>query len=165
MILIDCSIFSIKLQINTRHYLLYESNCGIFSKPFMRNFSLKKTCCLATNIQLLYSQHCDRCWPSTIMSRWRHQMETFSALLALCEGNPPATGGFPSQRSVTRSFDVFFDESLNRQLNIQWNCRWFETPWSPCDVVPRHVQAILTNFAFLYIYIYIYIYIYSVRAP
>ena len=40
---------------------------------------------------------------------WRHQMETFSALLALSERNPPVTGGFPSQRSVTRSFDVFFD--------------------------------------------------------
>ena len=25
---------------------------------------------------------------------WRHQMETFSALLDLCEGNPPVTGGF-----------------------------------------------------------------------
>ena len=34
---------------------------------------------------------------------WRHQMETFSALLTLCEGNPPVTGGFPSQRTVTRS--------------------------------------------------------------
>ena len=28
-------------------------------------------------------------------------METFSALLALCEGNPPVTGGFASQRPVT----------------------------------------------------------------
>ena len=27
----------------------------------------------------------------------------FSALLALCEGNPPVTGGFPSQRTVTRN--------------------------------------------------------------
>ena len=35
-------------------------------------------------------------------------METFSALLAICEGNPPATGGFSSQRPVTRSFDFFF---------------------------------------------------------
>ena len=25
-------------------------------------------------------------------------METFSTLLALCEGNPPVTGGFPSQK-------------------------------------------------------------------
>ena len=35
-------------------------------------------------------------------------METFSALLAICAGNPPVTGGLPSQRPVTRSFDVFF---------------------------------------------------------
>ena len=30
---------------------------------------------------------------------WRHQMETFSALLALCEGNPPVTGGLPLRAS------------------------------------------------------------------
>ena len=35
-------------------------------------------------------------------------METFSTLLALCEGNPAVTSGFPSQMPVTRSFDVFF---------------------------------------------------------
>ena len=35
-------------------------------------------------------------------------METFSALLAICEGNSPVTGEFPAQRPVTRSFDVFF---------------------------------------------------------
>ena len=40
-------------------------------------------------------------------ARWRHQMETFSSLLAICEGNPPVTGGFPSRRPVTWSFDVF----------------------------------------------------------
>ena len=38
---------------------------------------------------------------------WRHQMETFSALLALCVENSPVTGEFPSQRPVTWSFDVF----------------------------------------------------------
>ena len=27
---------------------------------------------------------------------WRHDMETFSALLTLCEANPPVTGGFSS---------------------------------------------------------------------
>ena len=41
-------------------------------------------------------------------SWWRHQMEIISALLALCVGNSPVPGEFPSQRSVTRSFDVFF---------------------------------------------------------
>ena len=33
-------------------------------------------------------------------------METFSALLAICAGNSPVPGEFPSQRPVTRSFDV-----------------------------------------------------------
>ena len=49
-----------------------------------------------------------RSW-SNINPWWRHQMETFSALLALCARNSPVTGEFPSQRPVTRSFDVFFD--------------------------------------------------------
>ena len=39
-------------------------------------------------------------------------METFSTLLALCEGKSPVTGESPSQRPVTRSFDVFFDLRL-----------------------------------------------------
>ena len=39
-------------------------------------------------------------------------METFSALLALCERNPPVTIEFPSQRPVMQSFDVFFDLRL-----------------------------------------------------
>ena len=39
---------------------------------------------------------------------WRHQMKTFSALLALCEGNPPVTGGFPykSQRRGALIFSL-----------------------------------------------------------
>ena len=40
-------------------------------------------------------------------------METFSALLALCAGNSRVTGEFPSQRTVTWSFDVFFNLHLN----------------------------------------------------
>ena len=63
-------------------------------------------------------------------SSWRrNQMETFSALLALCEGNPPVTGGLPSQRPVMRSFDVFFDLRLNKRLNKKSRRRWFEKPW------------------------------------
>ena len=68
---------------------------------------------------------------------WRHQMETFSALLALCEGNSPVTGEFPSQRPVTRSFDVFFDLRLYKWLSKQSRRRWFETPsrslWRHCN--------------------------------
>ena len=44
---------------------------------------------------------------------WRHQMKSFSALLALCAGNSPVAGEFPSQTPVMRSFDVCFDLRLN----------------------------------------------------
>ena len=39
---------------------------------------------------------------------WRHQMETFSALLTLCAGNSSVTGEFPAQRPVKWRFDVLF---------------------------------------------------------
>ena len=39
---------------------------------------------------------------------WRHQIEIYSASLALCGRNPPVTIGFPSQRPATRIFKVFF---------------------------------------------------------
>ena len=72
------------------------------------------------------------------ISWWRHQMETFSALLAFCAGNSPVTGEFPTQRPVTRSFYVFFDLRLNQQLSKRWKRRWFETPscslWRHCNV-------------------------------
>ena len=58
---------------------------------------------------------------------WRHQMETFSALLAICAGNSPVAGEFPAQRPVTRSFDVFFDLCLNKRLSKQSWGWWFET--------------------------------------
>ena len=48
---------------------------------------------------------------------WRHQMETFSALLAICAGNSPVPGEFPTQRPVTRGFDVYFDLRPNKRLS------------------------------------------------
>ena len=44
-------------------------------------------------------------------------METFSALLAFCAGNSPVTGKFPTQRPVTRGFDVFFDLRLKKTID------------------------------------------------
>ena len=75
-----------------------------------------------------------------ILPWWRHQMETFSALLALSAGNAPVTGEFPSQRPVTRSFDVFFDLLLNKRLSKQSRGWWFETPSrSLCGRCNAHV--------------------------
>ena len=61
---------------------------------------------------------------------WRHQTETFSALLAICVRGP-VTGEFPAQRPVTRSFDAFFDLRLNELLSKQSFGWWFETPSHP----------------------------------
>ena len=58
-------------------------------------------------------------------------MGIFSALLALCVGNSPVTGEFPSQRSVTQSLDVSFALRLNKGLSKQSRGWWFESPsWS-----------------------------------
>ena len=62
---------------------------------------------------------------------WRHQMETFSALLAICAGNSPFLGEFPTQRPVTRSFDAYFDLRLNKRLCKQSWGWWFETLLCP----------------------------------
>ena len=62
---------------------------------------------------------------------WRHQMETFSALLAICAENSPVPGEFSTQRPVTRSFDVYFDLRPNKGLSKQLWGWWFETQSCP----------------------------------
>ena len=70
---------------------------------------------------------------------WRHQMETFSALLTLCAGNSPVTSEFPAQRPVTRSFGVFFHLHLKRLSKQSWGW-WFETLSRP---LWRHCNGLL----------------------
>ena len=67
------------------------------------------------------------------ISWWRHQIETFSALLTLCAGNSRVIGEFPSQRPVTRSFDVF--------------SAWTNRPWARGSPPPTPTS--LQNYVFL----------------
>ena len=95
------------------------------------------------------------------ISWWRHRRGTFSAFLALCEGNPPVTDMFPSQGPVTRSFDVFFEQRLNKRLSTQSKRRWFETPsrslWRHCNVtiialnIPLRFSEAKGNILFAYL--------------
>ena len=84
---------------------------------------------------------------NTSYAWWRHQMETFTTSLALCVGNSPITGGFPSQRPVTWGFDVFVNLRLNKRLNKQSGRRRFETLsrslWSHCNVFLRTCRLYL----------------------
>ena len=60
----------------------------------------------------------------------------FRATGPLC-GEFTGPGAFPTQRPVTRSFDVFFDLRLNKRLSKQPGGWWFETPpwslWRQCN--------------------------------
>ena len=62
----------------------------------------------------------------------------FYTLLAICVGNSPVTGEFPTQWPVMRSFGGFFLYlCLNKRLSKQWWRWWFETPscslWRDCN--------------------------------
>ena len=79
-------------------------------------------------------------------------METFSALLAICARNSPVTGEFPTQRPVTRSFDIFFDLRMNcrenngeagdlRSLRAHYDVivTWY--PWEPISTNLRYMSV------------------------
>ena len=63
-------------------------------------------------------------------------------VIGLCEGNPPVNGGFPSQRPVTRSFDIFFDLCLNKRSSKQSKRGIYETSsrslWRHCNTKNEH---------------------------
>ena len=50
--------------------------------------------------------HCRRAFLCGV-AWWRHEMGTFSALLAICAGKSPVSGELPAQRPVTWCFDAF----------------------------------------------------------
>ena len=81
-----------------------------------------------------------------VNSWWRHQMETFSALLALCAGNSPVAGEFLAQRPGMGSLDVFYDLSLNKRLSKQSWDWWFETLshplWRHCNVLSHTMKSL-----------------------
>ena len=83
------------------HVVLHHCSWGFFPVP----------CRVVKSLQFI--------WIWRHLTWWRHQMETFSALLALCEGNSPMTGEFPWQRPVTRGFDI--------SLIHAWTNNWVNT--------------------------------------
>ena len=86
-------------------------------------------------------------WNKCFSPWWRHQMETFSVLLAICAGNSPVSGEFPTQRPVTRSFDTFFH--MNKRLSKQSRGWWFETLswplWRHCNAMEESHKGKLNS--------------------
>ena len=87
---------------------IYEYNNLLYSQPLQQ--------CALSSLELYFSTDA-----VTVHLWWFHQIEPFSALLALCDR------WIPSQKSVTRSFDILFDLRLNKWLSKQSWGWWFET--------------------------------------
>ena len=68
-------------------------------------------------------------WLQGMGAWWRHQMETFAALLALCAGTSSVTGQFSSQRPVTRSLGVFI-----------WSAPWINVWVNNRDLRRHHAH-------------------------
>ena len=73
---------------------------------------------------------------------WRYNMETFSALQTLCEGNPTVTGGSPHKGPVmlTLTFSLFKPK--------HWSCwtksrRRLQTPWRSRGVTAMRLKFIV----------------------
>ena len=99
--------------VNSPHKMLVTRNLFPFDDVIMQGLTL----CVNNRDRVIHICVSELShWSFRYMSpvpRWCHPMEPFAALLALCDGNSPITGEFPSQRPVTRSFDVFFDLRLD----------------------------------------------------
>ena len=82
--------------------------------------------------------------------KWNHFLRSWPFV----RENSPVIGEFPSQRPVTRSFDVFFDLRVNKRLSKQSWGWWFETPpcslWRNCnDGLTQIRREVINHFHYL----------------
>ena len=84
---------------------------------------------------ILLLWYCYQCRISYMMAS---SNETNSRLTGPLWGESTGHWCIPSQRPVTRSFDIFFDLRLNKRLSKHSGHQWFETPsrslWRHCNV-------------------------------
>ena len=105
-----------------------------FQAEFNRRFvfhlprtDVNHACASSTRVDGKYEHHRLGATGSEIEdASWCYDMAPLSALLALCEWNPPVTG------NVIRCIVVFFVVGLNKLLNKQ--ASWCERPWCSCEV-------------------------------
>ena len=107
--------------------VLHNHGISFRSFTYHEGFKCTHRAIILQNTTHIVHEYTREIMPHENSFTWCHQMETFSALLAICAGNSPVTSEFPAQRPVTWGFDVFFDLRLNKPLSKQWWGWWFET--------------------------------------
>ena len=89
------------------HILRNDGGKSEFSPIFSSSMNTQT---FSVSLSIWISKHSPMPW-------WGHQMDTFSALLAICAGNSPVPDEFTAQRPVTRSFDFFICTWINGIVN------------------------------------------------
>ena len=106
---------------------------NIFSKLVLQSLTSRDVSALESSFRILDWTCCYRL--SDLCSYIEYFTGEFQASQLIVAGE------FPTQRPVTRSFDVFFDLRLNKRLNKQSWGWWFETPscrsWRHSNADPR----------------------------
>ena len=103
-------------RMRSRPPLYYHSN--------WRTFSVMNLDCSFVLLTLIWRRVVRNYITHHDVTKWKH----FPALLVLCVGNSPVTSKLPTQRPVTRSFDVSFKMRLNKRLSKQSWGWWFDMP-------------------------------------
>ena len=132
----------------TKDYVAFPWECRQMRFNWIRRYHPRKPWYEAWDIcsQWWYSYsdtsvHAAVIWP-VCRSTGMHMMTSsngniFRVTGPLC-GEFTGPGEFPTQRPVTRSFDIFFDLRLNKRLSKQSYGWWFETRswslWRHCNV-------------------------------
>ena len=91
--------------------LCYSDNNCIIMKSFRLADFLFHCFKYSVNYRIEINTEC--CFVT--QSWWRHQMETFSALLALCVGNSPVTGKFPLTKASDAEPWCFLGSRVNNR--------------------------------------------------
>ena len=88
----------------------------------------------------------------TFEAWWHHQVETFSALLAICAVNSPIITHhrwIPLTKAIDTELWCFFYLHLNKRLSEQSCCRWFEMPsrylWCLCNDYHHFIQTSMSK--------------------
>ena len=120
-----CYMYEVVLTIDHLEFALIDQ-ITTFNMAQFSCYSWMNSCALyITGVHSFRCSHSLGTW-------WRHQMDTFSVLLALCTGNSPVTGEVSSQGQVTRSLDFFICTLTHNQVNNR----------SP--VIWNHIELIMT---------------------
>ena len=139
----ECFHYGISYQCNNWFDIVYD-RCWVYKGTRIRWWNMYPNLMMHIRLGAYVIKFDD------VILWWRHQIEAFSSSLALCEGNSPVTDGFPSQRLVMPSFEIF-DFRLNKRLGKQLWRRWFE---APSRSLLRHCNAVVMHARLRYLVIF-----------